>query len=176
MKAIRGILTLTLALVTAGCGWRRTPVPIISDNGSTGLLVGTWAGEYSSTQTGRSGSISFDLASEKDTAYCDVVMIPAVRSLRIATNTGVEGPAVRPMPTAEPLKLRFIRLGEGRVTGTMEPYKDPDCGCLVTTTFEGKFTGANTIQGTYLTTSTGFHQETGGKWKVTRQNTTSTSP
>ena len=176
MKAIRAVSTLMLALAVAGCEWRRTPVPIISDIGSTGLLVGSWAGEYNSTQTGRSGSISFDLASEKDTAYCDVVMVPSIQTLRIATNTGTEGPTVRPQPTAEPLKLRFIRLGEGRVTGTLEPYKDPDCGCLVTTTFEGKFSATNTIEGTYVTTGSGFRQQTGGRWKVKRQNTISTSP
>lgn len=176
MKSIRGVLTLTLALVLAGCGWRRTPVPIISDTGSSGLLVGNWAGEYSSAQTGRSGSISFALASEKDTAYCDVVMVPSIQGLRIANNAGQEGPSVRALPTAEPLKLRFIRLGEGRVTGTLEPYKDPDCGCMVTTTFEGLFSGTNTIEGKYITTSSGFHQETGGRWKVTRQSITSTSP
>lgn len=175
MKPIRGVLMLALALALAGCGWRRTPVPVISDTGSTGLLVGSWAGEYSSTQTGRSGGISFELASEKDTAYCDLVMSPSIQSLRIGANT-TEGPTVRTLPVTEPLKLRFIRLGEGKVTGTLEPYKDPDCGCLVTTTFEGKFSGSNTIVGTYVTTGFGFHKETGGRWKVTRHNTTSTSP
>jgi hypothetical protein len=176
MKVFRGALTLTLAIAVAGCAWRRTPVPIISDTGSTGLLVGTWAGEYSSTQTGRSGSISFELASEKDTAYCDVVMVPSIQSLRIANNAGTEGPAVRSLPAAEPLKLRFIRLGEGRVTGTLEPYKDPDCSCMVTTTFEGRFSAPNTIEGRYVTTGVEFRQETGGRWKVTRQNNTSATP
>ena len=176
MKAFRGALTLTLALTLAGCGWRRTPVRLVSDTGSTGLLVGSWVGEYASTQTGRSGSISFELASEKDTAFCDVVMIPSVQSSRIGNITSSEGPIVRAIPASEPLKLRFIRLGEGRVTGTLEPYKDPDCGCFVTTTFEGKFSGTKTIEGTYVTTGTGFHKESGGRWKVTRQTSTSTSP
>jgi hypothetical protein len=167
---------VTLALTVAGCAWRRTPVPIISDAGSTGLLVGTWTGEYNSAQTGRSGSISFELASEKDTAYCDVVMVPSIQRLRVANNTNPEGPSVRPIPLAEPLKLRFIRLGDGRVTGTLEPYKDPDCDCQVTTTFEGKFYGTNTIEGTYVTTGTVLHQQTSGRWKVTKQTSTSTSP
>jgi len=104
------------------------------------------------------------------------VMVPAIQSVRIAVGTNPEGQTIRPQLATEALKLRFIRLGEGRVTGTLEPYKDPDCGCMVTTTFEGKFLGTNTIGGTYVTTGFGFHQETGGRWKVTRQNNTSTSP
>lgn len=169
MRNARNVFVLTLVLITAACGWRRTPVPVISDTGSTGLLVGSWSGEYSSRETGRSGSISFELASEKDTAYCDVVMIPAVQKLKIAVEASNQAPVVRQPAPAEPLKIKFVRLGEGRITGTLEPYTDPDCACTVSTTFEGKFTGANRIEGTYVTTGRALGQSTTGQWKVTRR-------
>ena len=172
---VKSAMVLTLAVVTAGCGWRRTPVPVVSDTGSTALLVGNWAGEYSSRETGRTGSISFELASEKDTAFCDVVMIPKAAAIQ----TGVqEGPAIqgaRLQAAGQPLRIRFVRLGDRRVTGTLEPYTDPECNCPVNTTFEGTFTGANTIEGTFTTRATEPNQTTRGKWKVTRQQSTASN-
>lgn len=174
MKNVKNVIVLALALSTAACGWRRTPVPIISESGSTGLLVGSWAGDYSSAETGRSGSISFELASEKDTAYCDVVMMPAVQNLKIATDP-TESSAVRQPPSAQPLKIRFIRLGEGRITGTLEPYVDPDCGCTVSTTFIGKFSAPNKVEGTYVTTGSDSNRSTKGQWKATRKTVAATT-
>ena len=155
----------------AACGWRKTPVTLIPETGSVALLVGVWSGEYSSPQTGRSGSITFDLASEKDTAFCDVVMIPKIQSIQ-RIGEGVDRAIVRPQPSNQPLKVRFIRLGDQRVSGILEPYFDPECGCRVSTTFDGTITSANTIEGTY--TSRGGSLEnslSGGRWKVTRQKT-----
>lgn len=170
MRYTRVTLAAALVLSTAGCSWRRTPVPVISDIGSTALLVGDWSGEYSSRDTGRSGSITFAMASEKDTAYCDVVMVPKYQTLRVTTQDRPDIPAVRPEALAEPLKIRFIRLGDGRVSGTLDPYVDPECGCRVTTTFDGKFTDANTITGSYVTRGSGLLHPTSGEWKVKRQS------
>ena len=170
MRATR-LAALTLLLPLAGCGWRRTPVPIVSETGSVALLVGQWAGEYSSTQTGRTGSITFDLASEKDTAFCDVVMIPKPQSVQVVGDL-TSGPVVRQPVLAEPLQIRFIRLGDNRISGTLEPYVDPDCGCRVTTTFSGKFNGDDTIEGTFTSRAAGpEYAQAGGRWKVTRQKT-----
>lgn len=175
---MRYITTGTLvvaSILTAACAWRRTPVPIISDSGSTALLVGDWSGEYSSRETGRSGSISFELASEKDTAYCDIVMVPKVPTLQVVTRDRAEGPVAASSAPAQPLKIRFIRLGEGRVSGTLDPYVDPECNCRVTTTFDGRITSADIIEGTYTTRGSGI-SESKGTWKVNRQRTSSRSP
>ena len=107
MTNITKTVMLAVALSTTACGWRRTPVPVISDSGSAALLVGAWAGGYNSTETGRSGSISFELASEKDTAWCDLTMIPAVQNLRILTEPGAQLPAAR---QARASKLAFFSL------------------------------------------------------------------
>ena len=175
MKSIRNAIALAFILSALGCEWKRTPVPIISDTGSTGLLVGSWSGEYSSKETGRRGSISFELASEKDTAYCDVFMIPAVQAHKIAVQPTNQTPVIQQPTPAEPLKIRFVRLGDGRITGTLEPYTDPDCACSVSTTFAGRFTDANRIEGTYVTTGRALSQSTGGRWKVTRKTLAATT-
>ena len=167
MRYARRATVVTLMVLTA-CAWKRTPVPIISDNGSAALLVGTWSGEYSSAETGRSGSITFDMASEKDTAYCDVVMVPKVHTLQAATREQAGVQVVKPELFPQPLKVRFIRLGGSRVSGTLDPYLDPDCNCPVKTTFEGRITSVNTIEGTFVTSGTGV-QTSSGTWKVNRQ-------
>lgn len=171
MRYIMTAAVAAISLLAAGCGWRRTPVPVYSDTGSTALLVGTWSGEYGSRETGRSGSITFEMASEKDTAYCDVVMVPKVHAVQIATLDRPNAAIVRPEPNTPPLKIRFIRLGDGRVSGTLDPYMEPDCNCRVVTTFDGKITSANTIEGTYVTRSSEFSQPSTGQWKVKRQIT-----
>ena len=169
-------MLLCLAVMTA-CSWRRTPVPVISDSGSTTALVGEWAGEYSSTQTGRSGSITFQLASERDTAYGDVIMIPRNQAVQIPARdpSQISGPQ-RP-PASEPLTIRFVRMEEGSVSGTLSPYTDPECGCRVTTTFSGRFTGPNSIEGKYTTRGTHLgHVPAEGRWKVSRNTSRATTP
>jgi hypothetical protein len=170
MNYIKSAIAIAIILSTAACGWRRTPVPVVSATGSKELLVGTWAGEYSSSESGRVGSISFELEQGKDTAFCDVTMIPQVRTIRIIGNRSSEPPTVMTPPAAAPLKMRFIRLEGDRVTGSLEPYADPSCGCEVVTAFEGTFKSPNRIEGTYRTQGSGALEVSGGKWKVTRQS------
>jgi hypothetical protein len=168
------VASLAMLIPLASCAWKQTPVPIVSESGSVALLVGQWAGEYSSTQTGRTGSITFDLANEKDTAFCDITMTPKSTPVHIVGDLS-SGFVVRPQP-AEPLRVRFIRLGDNRLSGTLEPYTDPDCGCPVTTTFLGTFNGSNAIEGTFTSRSTGSeHALSSGRWNVTRQKTRASS-
>ena len=172
MVRLQRLAVLLMLTAIAACSWRKTPVALIPETGSVALLVGVWSGEYSSPQTGRSGSITFDLASEKDTAFCDIVMVPKIQSMQ-NPGEGVNRAIVRPLPSNQPLKVRFIRLGDRKISGTLEPYVDPDCGCRVSTTFEGIITSANTIEGTYTSVSSALdYSRTGGRWKVTRQKVT----
>jgi len=172
----QSVAVFALVATAAACGWRRTPVPVISETGSVEALVGDWSGEYSSEETGRSGSIMFQLASAKDTAYGDVIMV--ARAPHGPMVTGSEHGAVPMAPvqkSSEPLTIRFVRMTGGAVSGTLAPYTDPECGCRVITTFSGRFADAYTIEGTYDTRGTSFgHTPSGGKWKVTRQTSTHT--
>jgi hypothetical protein len=170
-------MVLTLAAATMACGWRRTPVPVLADSESIAALVGNWVGEYSSSETGRSGSITFDLASAKDTAYGDVVMVPRVQAAQFPIQGRPETAGPRPQAASEPLRIRFVRLEGGRISGTLAPYIDPDCGCRVVTTFDGRFINPNTIEGKYTTRGSELYHETAsGRWKVTRDNPKTTIP
>jgi hypothetical protein len=102
-------------------------------------------------------------------------MIPQIENVRTAASQPSGTPVVTLPPLATPLKLQFIRLGNGHVTGTLEPYTDPDCGCRVTTTFEGTFSGPNRIEGTYVTKGIDLFQHSNGRWTVKRQQVATTS-
>jgi hypothetical protein len=170
MRHLTGIALAALVTLSTGCAFRRTPVRLIADN-SVQALVGNWTGDYSSAETGRSGGITFSLASAQDTAYGDVTMVPRTRVTPMETS-----PQQTPMIShqgqvaAQPLTIRFVRLENGTVTGRLAPYEDPQCSCRVITTFQGRFTDADTIEGTYDTRGGGPGQRaSAGKWKVTRQ-------
>lgn len=176
MKYSRILALVALAAAGSACASRQTPVPLVVNSGSAAALVGEWAGEYSSDATGRSGSITFQLSSEGDTARGDVVMIPRLRSVQVpAQERQPIAAGARALP--EPLTIRFVRLDGGRVSGSLAPYADPDCGCSVTTTYEGVFTDPNTIEGTYRTLGVRpGHEPSAGRWKVTRQHRKVTIP
>jgi hypothetical protein len=176
MTRVKGMLLTALAVTAAGCSWRQTPVPIIANGGAVSALVGEWSGEYDSRDTGRSGTIIFRLKSANDSAYGDVLMTPGTHVVHVA-----ESPADRVVPpvqiSMEPLQIRFVELEGSRVFGTLEPYRDPECGCAVTTTFEGRFTNESTIEGTFMTRGSDFsHQLARGKWKVTRRTIVTRTP
>jgi hypothetical protein len=144
---------------------RRTPgIEVTATDFDLDPLVGQWRGTYSSSATGRSGTIAFTLLAGESAASGNVVMIPRPDSLLT--------PAEREMveaPTRAVLRIRFVRKEGGSVTGTLDPYRDPDCGCQVTTTFEGMFRDAATIEGTFSTVpSVPGGSVTGGTWRATR--------
>jgi hypothetical protein len=153
------IFLATLAF--ADCAGPSTPIPV---SGDIAQLRGEWQGEYSSAQSGRSGTIVFRLDATTDTARGDVVMVPLDPT----------GPQPDPgnIPTKmmvrpTPLTISFVRAGNGEVTGRLDPYRDPECGCLLITTFTGRVNG-DVVEGTFVS----FHQEMGrkveGKWRADR--------
>ncbi|OLC03549.1 MAG: hypothetical protein AUH45_05210 [Gemmatimonadetes bacterium 13_1_40CM_69_22] len=132
-------------------------------------LAGQWEGSYSSAATGRSGSISFTLSANGDSAVGDVIMIPRGwgRPLQALDRLGPTGAAVA-QPRSAVLTINFVRVAGGRVTGTLAPYADPETGASLSTTFEGRLDG-NTIAGTYTTRGAGSPDPQTGQWKVTRR-------
>ena len=162
--------SILLLAVLAGCSWRQTPVPVAGDTGSIAMLAGSWAGDYSSDQTGRSGNITFELAADKASAYGDILMIAKPGPQQVSGTERMAGAVQIQRATVEPLRIRFVRAESGTITGTLDPYKDPDCGCTLTTTFAGKFTGPDRIEGTFHSRGADFgHVPADGKWSVTRQ-------
>jgi hypothetical protein len=160
-------LALLASLATLACASKPQAIPLSADPQNLNALVGNWSGDYNSDVTGRSGSIVFKLSAGKDTAFGDVVMVP-----RAATQVQASpdrGQTVAVQPSSQVLSIRFARLEGGSVSGVMNPYTDPSCGCTVQTTFTGKLTDTDTIEGTFTTSGSGLPVAQTGRWKVKRQ-------
>lgn len=160
-------LSVLMALALAACGASRSPVPVVGASSDVSALTGDWAGEYSSAESGRSGSISFTLRSAGDSAFGDVVMIPAAtgRPLTPYQQPNMAGSSQTPASTV--LTIRFVRVQQGHVSGTLDPYADPQTGSRLLTTFTGELKG-NTIEGTYSTRLPSGETQT-GRWSVQRR-------
>lgn len=172
MKTSMRFVTLAAAALLAGCASRPTPVPVIGPSSDLSALVGDWSGDYSNPETGRSGSIAFTLKAGKDTAFGSVIMIPRDNKQQVTMGAPVDRGVVRTTAAAassELVTIRFVRVEGGHVVGTLDPYRDPDCGCQLTTTFRGEFTDAGTITGTFTSTGSSIgHIPSSGRWTVRR--------
>jgi len=158
-------IALVLAASLAACHYVPTPIPISGPQADLAALAGDWTGEYNSLESGRLGSITFSLRAGADTAYGDVYMTP-----RDSWNAlfPMDAPMehLRHAHSAQALAVQFIRVQNGTVSGTLEPYIAPDWECEVTTTFFGRITG-NVISGTFVTRNAlGWEQR--GRWSVER--------
>jgi hypothetical protein len=143
------------------------PAPVVPVGGTdVSALVGKWVGDYSSSETGRSGSIVIEFKSGGKVARGDVLMQPKGYSASAPQGTD----PLKSMPQVLSISFVNVEGGAGTVKGTMDPYTDPACNCQVDTTFVGKITG-DTIEGTFSTTPSGQNAPKVGRWKVTRQPT-----
>ena len=172
MKASMRFVTLIATALLAACTSRPTPVPVMGPTSDLAALVGEWSGDYSNPETGRSGSIAFSLKAGKDNAVGSVVMRPRDNKQQVTMGAPADRPVVRTSVVAgssEVLTIRFVRMEGTHLVGTLDSYRDPDCGCALTTTFNGQFTDAGTITGTFTSTgSTMGHLPSSGRWTVTR--------
>jgi len=142
-------------------------VPLVGRAADIAALAGEWVGEYSSNESGRSGSISFTLRAASDSAFGDVVMIPAGWGRPLTPWRGESTPPANQRPMSEVLTINFVRVEQGRVNGTLAPYADPQTGARLLTTFTGQLSG-NTITGTYTTRLTSGETQK-GRWTVQRK-------
>jgi hypothetical protein len=164
MNASRTLVIAALLGAGAACRHQPSPVTLRGSPPEIAALAGDWGGEYSGAQSGRSGSISLRITASGDTAYGDVVMV---------SNTGQRPVAAHEMRqhleharSADVLRISFVRVAEGRVTGVLEPYTAPDCQCRVTTSFSGAVQG-DVVEGTFTTQGPGGLQQS-GRWRVSR--------
>jgi hypothetical protein len=159
-----GAALLTLAIswaCSSGSPAPANPAPVVPVGGSdVSALEGRWEGEYSSPDTGRTGSIVFEFKAGK-VGRGDVLMVPK------GAYAATPGPdALKSMPQV--LQISFVNAEGGVVKGTMDSYEDPSCACQVETTFVGRVTG-DTIEGTFATAPIGKEPISAGRWKMTRQ-------
>jgi hypothetical protein len=167
MRATPIIAAAALAASAIACATKTPGIELTASDFDLNPLVGVWRGNYSNPATGRAGTIAFSLRAGESFASGNVVMIPKADSLL----TSEEREMVSDVPSAgrSVLSMKFIRKEGGTLHGTLDPYRAPDCDCLVNTTFEGSFTDANTIQGTFtVVPSKAGSTITSGTWKVMR--------
>lgn len=152
----------------SGCGYTPPPVPVRAEPDALAALVGEWAGEYGSSETGRSGTIVFRLEASTDTAKGEVVMVPAgwTPPPALERRDEVWWSPGRRLP--EVIPVFFVRAQGSTVSGELASYRDPVCGCTLRTTFTGRLEGDH-IEGTF----TSIHLEGGGAqggwWRVERK-------
>lgn len=163
VRSIIPAVVLTASLV--GCGGTQTPVPVVGLEADISRLAGQWEGEYSSVESGRSGSITFKLVAGADSATGDVLMTPQWLN-RPSGGNMQPGPTTQPV--AQPLSIRFVRVSGGQVSGALEPYPDPNCGCTLHTTFVGRLQG-DTLQGSYSSVHEQTRDVQKGRWRVVRK-------
>lgn len=168
-RSTLSIRTSLLASCVAGllCACATAPsqsIPVIASDATLELLAGEWWGDYDSGISGRSGRIRMRMATGERVGDGEVVMFTrASIDLPNPANRGEEG------GVAEVLSIRFVQINTDDLTvvGNLEPYRDPECGCILSTAFIGRLDG-DQITGTFMSHGGPFHPTTRGSWRVHR--------
>ena len=131
-------------------------------------FAGRWEGIYSSDESGRAGTVVFSVRQDGSQARGEIIMVP--RGWGKPLGAAAQRPAGERPDLLHALHFRLMRLEGDRVSGTLEPYRDPDCGCDLETSFEGKLSN-DVIVGTYRSRALEGEETTGeevmaGIWKV----------
>jgi len=161
-------MTLLPCLVLLAACASAPPRPVsVQAAGAADLeaLAGEWYGEYSNVGTGRNGAIRMTLTQGGNTAYGDVLMFPAEARDDGRPESQAPGEMAR---SPQPLSIRFIAVEGGEVSGTLDPYRDPACSCMVSTTFKGRLKG-DVIEGTFVTKGPPSQLTQEGRWRVDRK-------
>jgi hypothetical protein len=168
MTTVAKLFGLITALLTTACA-SMPPVRMEATTADYEMLAGEWRGDYTSPALGRRGSIEFKLVAGENKAFGDVVMVPQGSGRPYEPQTTLEHPYQdQRTATSQVLTIFFVRASGGVITGTLDPYWDPDRNCNASTFFRGQLFD-RTITGTFNTTwDCGAGQAT-GEWKVTRK-------
>lgn len=101
-----------------------------------------------------------------DTAEGDVVMEPRGEPKASAPETGAIPP--RAFGSPQLLTIRFVVAAGDAVSGVLDPYRDPACGCALTTRFRGRLHG-DVIEETFESAGSEIHHlPQSGRWRVKR--------
>lgn len=142
----RALLPLGAGLILAAgllsaCHSTMPMVAVEVEPDALSAMAGHWEGSYESEQNGREGRVEFRLTARGDTAQGEVLMLPALVNEPYQGSARGEPTEGRPARIPVSLAIRFVRIEQGQVLGTLDPYIDPDCGCQVTTNFIGSIDG-----------------------------------
>ena len=164
---LRFFVGLVVVAQLTACATTPSRLPVLGPESGIARLVGSWEGEYSSEQTGRSGTIAFTLRAGTDTAVGEVLMKETSRE-PVRTDDGIRSGIPATAHAVLPLTIRFVQIDSGQVIGELDPYADPRCGCQLRTRFAGVLT-RDAIDGSFRSEGNEFfHQPTTGSWRVHR--------
>lgn len=162
----RLIVTALIALLSGACSGNTPPVSVIGSRADLNTLAGEWVGSYEVTDgLSRRGTVDLTLDAGQDTARGAVVMT----TLQARGSAGIPQNAMpAPMaPFSEALSIKFVRVNGNVINGVLDPYRDPNCGCTLTTTFVGRLKG-DEIEGTFTVRHSDSMQRETGWWRATR--------
>jgi hypothetical protein len=162
---LRLVVPAALLAAVACATYTPIPIPVIGTRTAIDAIAGEWRGNYSSSETGRSGTINFTLAAGRDTAFGEVIMIPGPYNTPVAPLNERVG---EPRRAPSLLTISFVRVGNDQVRGTLDEYLDPDCQCPMQTVFTGSLTGENTLEGTFQSRTGQVATPVGGTWTAKR--------
>jgi hypothetical protein len=155
-----------IALVAlAACTYHPSRFPLYGATDDRTRLAGEWIGEFEVARSGRSGSISFHLEAGRDSASGDVsVLAPYVGNAQ-PRRYDERGPSPR-FAAGATLRIRDVSVGASIVEGSLEPFRDAECDCSVTTWFRGEVHG-DSIVGEFV--SRGGFTKRRGEWRMSRR-------
>lgn len=172
---MRRMLLLSGVVAIASCRITPAPppVPIEGNEEEVTAFAGEWSGRYWSKATKRHGTIKFTLPEKADTGYgeVEITFSPALELAREAAAADYRRDhpnELLPSPCTV-IGITVVRIEDGRVRGTMDPYWDPDCDCRAHTVFEGKL-ARNRITGTFsIRREAADRRILTGQWQVDRE-------
>jgi len=148
---MRAVIMFSMCVLMVGCAANGKSVEVKGPVEDRVVLAGEWKGVFKGTQTGREGTVEFNLGMGRHHAEGQVMMYPSEDRSK-----------------AQPLKIRFVTVKNGEVTGKITPYMDPRCKCEVRTEFSGHLSG-DSIEGSFVTHIPAASQKQSGTWVVYRQ-------
>lgn len=160
-------IVITAMFILGGCQSIQKPVRIYGESVDLKLLEGEWKGDYSSKDTGRSGTIEFILKAEEAEAYGDVLMIPG-GAREPYLPVGYRDKIKIDPNFPELLTIKFVEVEGGKVMGELAPYWDPEMQRRMYTSFEGVLKG-DSITGTFESRIDQSPIYFNGQWKVMRK-------
>jgi hypothetical protein len=162
--------TAAICLGGFACASNPAPVQVNASRADWEILSGRWRGSYSTTQPGRNGLIDFNLSAGEEQASGDVLMIAENQKVpyrRYPPGDSRLGPDNAQY--SQLLTIRFVRAENGRISGTMAPYWDPERDCQATAVFLGDVKD-RTIEGTFTSLCDDGVRQLQGRWRVTKQS------
>jgi hypothetical protein len=145
-STVLAVSSLSIGLgAIAGCGGGTKEVEMKGKDPDLAALAGEWEGSYKGNESGREGPITFSLQMGRHTAEGTVLM---------GGDT--------------PIRIEFVSVEGGQISGKIDPYMDPNCSCEVETEFLGTLDG-DTIAGMFTTKVTAQGVVQTGTWSVSRK-------